>query len=92
MARRAVDRVVATQRAIDKGARHGITSAQMQAVAANDHVLLRSRRGRAASHLLIGCDDPGRRLAIPVVPAEYPGTWRAITAWFCKPSEAAKLR
>jgi hypothetical protein len=92
MARRAVDRVVVTQRAIDKGSHHGITSSQMQAVAGNDHILARNRKGRAASHLLIGRDDQGRCLAIPVVPTEHSRTWRAITAWFCKPSEAAKLR
>lgn len=80
MARWAVDRVVVTQRAIDKGSRHGITSSQMQAVAGNDHILARNRKGRAASHLLIGRDDQGRCLAIPVVPTEHPRTWRAITA------------
>jgi hypothetical protein len=91
MARRAVDRVIVTQPAIEKGSRHGITGAQMQAVAANDHILARNRKGRAASHLMIGRDDQGRCLAMPVVPTDHPRTWRAITTWFCKSSEAAKL-
>lgn len=92
MTRRAVSRIVVTQRAIEKAAHHGITEVQMQAVAANDHVLARNRKGRAASHLLVGRDDQGRCLAMPVVPTDDPRTWRAITAWFCKASEAAKLR
>ena len=92
MARRAVDLVVVTQRAIEKGAHHGVTDMQMQAVAANDHVLVRNRKGRTASHLLIGRDNQGRCLAMPVVPTDHSRTWRVITAWPCKPSEAANLR
>jgi hypothetical protein len=63
----------------------------MEAVVANEHILVRNRRRRAASHVLIGRDDQGRCLAIPVVPADHPGEWRAITAWYCKPSEGATL-
>ncbi len=92
MAWRTVDRVVITQHAMQKGARHGITGEQMQAVAGNDHVLARNRKGRAASHLLIGRDDQGRCLAMPVVATDQPRVWRAITAWYCKLSESAKLR
>lgn len=92
MARRSVDHLMLTQRAIDKCAVHGITDAQLEAVIANNHVLARNRKKRTASHILIGRDDQGRCLAIPVVPTDYPRTWRAITAWYCKPSELAKLR
>ncbi len=59
---------------------------------ARPHVVIRNRKGRAAPHILIGRDARGRCLAIPVAPTDHPYTWRAVTAWPCKPSEAAKLR
>lgn len=81
-----------TDRALVKAARHGIILPQLYAVLDNRHVLTRNRKDRAASHVLIGRDDQGRCLAIPVAPTEDPLIWRPITAWYCKPSEAAKLR
>jgi hypothetical protein len=77
---------------IEKLWRHRIDPKQLYAVIAGRHIVTRNRRGRAASHVLIGLGDQGRRLAIPVVPTDDPLIWRPITAWYCKPSEGAKLR
>ena len=69
-----------------------ITLDDLADVLASRHIVTRNRKGRAASHILIGRDARGRCLAIPVAPTDQPYTWRAVTAWPCKPSEAAKLR
>lgn len=57
-----------------------------------DYIVTRNRRGRAASHILIGYDAHGRCLAAPIAPTHDPTIWRVITAWPCKPSEASRIR
>jgi hypothetical protein len=81
-----------TARAEAKFWGHGITREQVEAVLHNYWVSIPNRRHRAADHLVIGLDNSGRCLTIPVLPTEDPVIWRPITAWYCKPSEAAKLR
>jgi hypothetical protein len=56
-----------------------------------DYYLGRNRRGRTATHIVIGLDYAGRCLAVPVIATDIPGTWRPITAWPCKDSEWARL-
>jgi hypothetical protein len=77
---------------IDKLWAHGIVSDQVHAVLLGYTVITRNRAGRAAPYLLIGRDEQGRCLTTPIVPTDDPLVWRVITAWYCKPSEAAKLR
>ena len=55
-------------------------------------MVVRNRPNRAAPYLLIGRDDQGQCLTMPIVPTEDSLTWRVITGWYCKPSEAAILR
>jgi hypothetical protein len=81
-----------TRTAEEKLWSHGIERDQVAAVPEGRTVLARNRKGRAASHILIGRDAQGRCLAIPVRPTDDPTVWRVITAWPCKRSEAAKLR
>jgi len=81
-----------THRIFDKIAKHGITIDQLEAVLDGISVVIGNRRQRAASHVLLGTDDQGRCLAIPIVPTDDPYIWRPITAWYCKPGEAAILR
>lgn len=71
---------------------HGLTREAVIQVLGNRRVVVRNRKGRTADYLLIGRDDSNRCLTIPILPTADPYTWRPITAWFCKPSEAAKLR
>ena len=71
---------------------HGITRRQVEEVLQNRFVVTITRKDRAAGHLAIGRDNNGRCLTIPVVPTDDPVIWRPITAWPCKPGEAAKLR
>lgn len=81
-----------TDQAIDKLWGHRIDPEQLYTVLANRHVITRNRSGRAAPYVLIGRDEQGRCLAIPVAPTHDRLIWRVITAWYCKKSEAAKLR
>ena len=71
---------------------HGITRRQVEEVLQNRFVVTNNRKDRAAGHLAIDRDNNGRCLTIPIVPTDDPVIWRPITAWPCKPGEAAKLR
>ena len=92
MARITVTRFRYRERAAAKMWRHGVAIRQLDDILANRHVIVRNRSQRAAPYVLIGRDDQGRCLTIPIVPTEDPFIWRPVTAWPCKPSEAAKLR
>jgi hypothetical protein len=81
-----------SDRIVAKFRRHGIGTEQVYAVLGNFRITIRNRKERAASHILLGTDDQGRCLAIPIVPTDDPYVWRPITAWYCKPSEVAILR
>ncbi|MGH2614077.1 MAG: hypothetical protein ACRDJC_02460 [Thermomicrobiales bacterium] len=71
---------------------HGIVSNQLYAVLDRFWTVIRNRKDRAAPYVLLGTDDQGRCLAIPIVPTDDPYVWRPVTAWYCKPGEAARLR
>ena len=81
-----------TDSAIDKLWSHGLVPAQVRSVLSGRTVITRNRPGRVAPYVLLGRDEQGRCLAIPVIPTEDPLVWRVIPAWYCKPSEFAKLR
>ena len=71
---------------------HGLTREAVIQVLGNRRVVVRNRKERAADYLVIGRDNSGRCIAIPIFPTRDPMVWRPVTAWFCKPSEAARLR
>lgn len=92
MAQITVVELVFTDSGEDKLWSHGITTDQAQSVLLGRVVISRNRAGRTAPYLLIGRDDHGRCLTLPIVPTDQRGVWRVITGWPCKSSEAAKLR
>lgn len=92
MAQPTIARLLVSERARDKMWHHGIGIERAYQVISNPYVVVRNRADRAADRVLIGRDDRGRCLTIPILPTDDPYTWRAITAWPCKPSEAVKLR
>ena len=92
MARIRVLELVFTDTGEDKLWSHGITTDQAQSVLFGRVVVTRNRAGRTAPFVLIGHDEHGRCLTLPIVPTDQWGVWRVITGWPCKPSEAAKLR
>ena len=75
----------------DKFGRHGLSPRAILQVLENEHVIVPNRKRRRARYLLIGRDNGGACLAIPVEPTREAGIWRPITAWRCKPAELAKL-
>lgn len=70
---------------------HSITPAQVLSILEQPFLVKRNRKRRRASHLLIGRDEHGRCLAVPVEPTHDPIIWRPVTAWFCKPAEETQL-
>ena len=71
---------------------HGLTTAEVDQVLGNIHVIFRNRRGRRSPILIVGLDDGGRCLAIPAEPTYHVTDWRPITAWPCKVHERNALR
>ena len=92
MPRQTIFELLPTVHALETMGLRGITLGDLADVLAGRHVVVRNRKGRTASHVLIGRDAHGRCLAIPVVSTDRPYTWRAVTVWPCKPNEAARLR
>jgi hypothetical protein len=80
------------ERAAEKFWMDGITRRQVEEMLLNRLVITVNRKGRPASHLAIGRDNQGRCITAPILPTSDPGIWRPVTAWPCKPGEAAKLR
>jgi hypothetical protein len=81
-----------TTTAVDKLWGYGLRPAQVRSVPSRHWVAARNRTDRAAPYLLIGHDDQGRCLTMPIVLTDDPLVWRVIAGWYCKRSEAAKLR
>ena len=79
-------------RALDKMWDHGVVQRQTDSVLLGRSVIIRNRSNRAAPYVLIGRDEQGQCLTIPIVPTSDPLVWRVVTAWRCKPSEFARLR
>ena len=74
-----------------KFAEHGLTVCQVLQVLESPHLIVRNRRLRRGTHLIIGRDHGGACLAIPIVPTYEKRLWRPVTAWPCKSSELTKL-
>lgn len=76
----------------DKIAIHGLTTDQVLQVLSNRYKIVPNRRNQRAYYLVIGTDDGGRCIAVPVESTHDPLFWRPVTAWPCKSSERAALR
>ncbi|MGH2617837.1 MAG: hypothetical protein ACRDJC_21620 [Thermomicrobiales bacterium] len=92
MARIEIGELRITAAADDTFWSHGLTPKQVRSILDRRWVVIRNRPDRAAPYVLIGRDEQGRCLAIPIVPTDDRFVWRPVTAWYCKPSEMAKLR
>jgi hypothetical protein len=76
---------------VDKMWEHGITPSQVLQVLGNRPLTVVNRKERRGLYLLIGRDDGGRCIAVPVEPTHDPEVWRPITAWPCKAHEEGRL-
>lgn len=75
----------------DKMAVHGVTPDRVGQILDNDHVIVSNRRSRRGSFLVVGRDNGGAFVTVPVEPTHDPSIWRPITAWPSKGHEQAWL-
>jgi len=71
---------------------HGLSVRQIIQVLENKHVVIPNRKHRKGLYLVIGMDNGGNCIAIPVEPTYDSKLWRPITSWPCKNSERTLLR
>jgi len=67
----------------DEFANHGLSSDDVLQVLENPYIVGRNRRPdvHRATHLLIGRDNGGGPITIPIEPTHIPEWWRPVTAW-----------
>lgn len=70
---------------------HGLSVRQTIQVLENKHIIIPNRKHRRGLYLVIGVDNGGNCIAIPVERTYDSRLWRPITAWFCKDSERTLL-
>jgi hypothetical protein len=70
---------------------HGLAAKFVRQVLEGPYTIRPNRKGRRASHQVIGRDRQRRCIAIPIEPTHHPTLWRPVTAWPCKASERALL-
>jgi hypothetical protein len=69
-------------------ATHGLSRRIIRQVADEWPKFRKNRRGRAATHQMIGPDGGGRMWTICIKQAaDHPGVWRAITGWAAEPED-----
>ena len=77
---------------IEEFARHGIRWEQVDQVLDNQFVTQRNRRQRRATYLVIGKDNGGRYISVPIEPTHLATLWRPVTAYPSKYSEITDYR
>lgn len=70
---------------------HGLSISQIVQVLDNMHVVLPNRKKRRGLYLIIGRDNGGACISIPVESTHETAVWRPITAWHCKRHEQTLL-
>lgn len=70
-----------------KFAAHGLTPRHVFQVLQNRHIVVRNRRGRRAEYRVIGRDNGGVCLTVPIERTRERDVWRPITAWVSKDYE-----
>lgn len=73
-------------------ARHGVSEARALSVLEGKPRVFPNRRGRSATHILIGPDSSGIILSIPIVPTHVYKRWRPVTAWESGAIDIARWR
>ncbi|SRR5579884_2846175 len=76
---------------VEKIARHGILPRQVYEVLDNGGSVFRNRADPTAPYVFIELDNDGQCIAMLIRPTDVATVWRPVTAWYCKPSECARL-
>ena len=66
---------------IDHIARHGVTREDVEHGLANGPLFFQNVPGRSATHVMVGQDETGRVLYVPILCVEWPDVWRVVSAW-----------
>jgi uncharacterized DUF497 family protein len=75
----------------DKITNHGLSTYRVLQLLDNTHVIIPNRKRRKAKYLVIGRDNGGTCISVPIEPTHQSGIWRPITAWPSKKSEETIL-
>jgi hypothetical protein len=70
-----------------KFASHGLSVRQIIQVLENTYIIVPNRKYRRGLYLVIGRDNGGSFISIPIEDTSDANIWRPITAWPCKKSE-----
>ena len=70
---------------------HGLTPRRVIQVLENKHIVVPNRRRRRAQYLIVGRDNGGASITIPIQPTGDPLVWRPVTAWRSKDHERQRL-
>lgn len=76
----------------EKISARGLSVYQALQVLDNIHIVLKNRKRQRGVYLVIGRDNGGSCIAIPVERTHIPNLWRPITAWPCKKGEYKILK
>lgn len=71
---------------------HGLSAYRVMQVLGNIHVVFPNRKGRRGMYLIIGRDNGGFCISIPVERTYNPLLWRPVTAWPSKAGEETILK
>jgi hypothetical protein len=71
---------------------NGLSVRRVEQLMENPYLLVPNRRDRRAPFLIIGRDNGGACIAVPVEETHEQSLWRPVTAWPCKDKEANLLR
>jgi hypothetical protein len=66
---------------------HGLTPRTVIQVLENKHIVVPNRRRRRAQYLIVGRDNGGASITVPIQPTGDPLVWRPVTAWPSKDHE-----
>jgi hypothetical protein len=75
-----------------KMAAHGLTPRRVLQVLGNAYIIVPNRRRRRASFLIVGRDNGGACISIPIEPNRDSLIWRPVTAWLSKDYERRQLK
>lgn len=75
----------------EKALAHGVTKRQMLQVLDNNPWIGPNRKDRRAPFVMIGLDDGGKCITVPLEPTGDATIWRPVTAHGCKKADAVQL-
>ena len=76
----------------EKISAHGLSIYRVLQLLDNKHIIMPNRKRRRATFFIIGRDNSGTCISVPIEPTHQNGIWRPITAWPSKKSEETILK